>query len=46
MGLMDSLKAILTRIIFGCHGLLAVYRVVALKADPYYWSVPGIAGDI
>ncbi|XP_023337543.1 uncharacterized protein LOC111708415 [Eurytemora carolleeae] len=30
-------KAILTRLIFGAHGALAVYRIVTLKDDPYYW---------
>ncbi|CAL8111502.1 unnamed protein product [Orchesella dallaii] len=31
------LKAILTRIIFGSHGLLAIWRVTEIKNDPYYW---------
>lgn len=31
------LKAILTRIIFGAHGFLAIWRVTTIKGDPYYW---------
>lgn len=31
------LKAILTRIIFGAHGLIAIWRVTKIKKDPYYW---------
>jgi len=31
------LKAILTRFIFATHGFLAIWRVTAIKGDPYYW---------
>ena len=33
----DTIKAIITRLIFSSHGLLAIYRVVTIKEDPYYW---------
>ncbi len=33
----DTIKAILTRLIFSIHGLVAIYRVVTIKNDPWYW---------
>ncbi|XP_076055285.1 transmembrane protein 26-like [Oratosquilla oratoria] len=37
MGCVDFVKAVVTRIIFGIHGLLAIWRVTSIKEDPYYW---------
>ncbi|XP_035703788.1 transmembrane protein 26-like isoform X2 [Folsomia candida] len=31
------IKAILTRVIFATHGLVAIWRVTQIKNDPYYW---------
>lgn len=31
------IKAILTRVIFAAHGLIAIWQVTQLKKDPYYW---------
>jgi len=33
----DTIKAILTRLIFSVHGIVAIYRVVTIKNDPWYW---------
>ena len=33
----DTIKAIITRLIFSIHGLVAIYRVVTIKNDPWYW---------
>lgn len=33
----DTIKAILTRLIFAAHGLVAIYKAVSLKDDPWYW---------
>ena len=33
----DTIKAILTRLIFSAHGLIAIYRVVTIKNDPFFW---------
>jgi hypothetical protein len=34
---MTYIKAIITRILFGSHGFIAVWRVTATKHDPIYW---------
>ena len=33
----DTIKAILTRFIFSAHGIIAIYRVVTIKSDPWFW---------
>ena len=33
----DTVKAIITRLIFSTHGVVAIYRVVTLKDDPWFW---------
>ncbi len=33
----DTIKAIITRLIFSAHGVVAIYRVVTIKEDLYYW---------
>ena len=33
----DTIKAIITRLIFSAHGLVAIYRVVTLKNDFWFW---------
>eukprot|EP00095_Tigriopus_kingsejongensis_P008487 maker-scaffold18_size714446-snap-gene-5.17 protein:Tk08487 transcript:maker-scaffold18_size714446-snap-gene-5.17-mRNA-1 annotation:"hypothetical protein DAPPUDRAFT_55716" len=33
----DTIKAILTRLIFAAHGLVAIYKAYSLKDDPWYW---------
>ena len=33
----DTVKAIITRLIFSAHGIVAIYRVVSLKDDPWFW---------
>lgn len=33
----DTIKAILTRFIFSAHGVIAIYRVVTIKNDPWFW---------
>lgn len=33
----DTIKAIITRLIFSVHGLVAIYRVVTIKNDPWFW---------
>ncbi len=33
----DTVKAIITRLIFSAHGAVAIYKAVSLKQDPYYW---------
>ena len=35
--IIDTIKAIITRLIFSAHGVVAIYRVVTLKDDLYYW---------
>ncbi|XP_071527793.1 transmembrane protein 26-like [Panulirus ornatus] len=37
MGCLIILKAILTRMIFGCHGFLAIWQVVVTTEEPRYW---------
>eukprot|EP00093_Oithona_nana_P006305 06305.XXX_58063_56884_1 [CDS] Oithona nana genome sequencing. len=37
MGFIDTIKAIITRLIFSAHGLVAIYRVVTIKNDPWFW---------
>ena len=37
MSFVDTIKAILTRLIFSLHGLIAIYRVVTLKKDEWFW---------
>lgn len=36
-GFIDLIKAIITRLIFSAHGLIAIYRVVTIKNDPWFW---------
>ncbi len=33
----DTVKAIITRLIFSAHGVIAIYRVVTIKDDLWYW---------
>jgi len=33
----DTVKAIITRLLFSLHGVVAIYRVVTLKEDPWFW---------
>lgn len=33
----DTVKAIITRLIFSLHGAAAIFKVVMLKDDPWYW---------
>jgi hypothetical protein len=33
----DTIKAIVTRAIFSVHGVVATWRVVRGKEDPFYW---------
>ena len=33
----DTIKAIITRLIFSAHGVIAIYRVVSIKNDPWFW---------
>ena len=33
----DTIKAILTRAMFSLHGVIAIYKVVDEKGDPWYW---------
>lgn len=33
----DTIKAITTRAIFSLHGIVAIWRVVTEKDDPWYW---------
>ena len=33
----DTIKAIITRLIFSLHGAIAIYRVVTIKNDPWFW---------
>ena len=35
--LIDTIKAIATRAIFSLHGIIAIWRVVTEKEDPFYW---------
>jgi Transmembrane protein 26 len=35
--LFATVKAIITRIIFGTHGFLAIWQVTQYKKDPVYW---------
>ncbi|EDW45119.1 GM10326 [Drosophila sechellia] len=39
--IISTIKAILTRIIFSAHSLLAIWQVVALKSDIIYWALCG-----
>ena len=36
-GFIDTVKAIITRLIFSAHGVIAIYRVVTIKNDPWFW---------
>ena len=33
----DTIKAIVTRAIFSLHGVVAIWRVVQEKEDPWFW---------
>ena len=33
----DTIKAIVTRAIFSLHGVVAIWRVVTEKEDPWFW---------
>lgn len=33
----DTIKAIITRLIFATHGVVAIYRVVTIKNDLWFW---------
>ena len=37
MAFIDTIKAIITRLIFSAHGLVAIFRVVTIKNDPWFW---------
>ncbi|XP_022215148.2 transmembrane protein 26 [Drosophila obscura] len=39
--IISTIKAILTRIIFGAHSLLAIWRVTTFKDDIIYWTLCG-----
>ncbi|XP_017052392.1 transmembrane protein 26 [Drosophila ficusphila] len=39
--IISTIKAILTRIIFSAHSLLAIWQVVAIKSDIKYWALCG-----
>ena len=34
---MDTVKAIITRLMFALHGFAAIFKVVTLKDDPWFW---------
>nr|XP_040580383.1 LOW QUALITY PROTEIN: transmembrane protein 26-like [Lepeophtheirus salmonis] len=36
-GFIDTVKGIITRCIFSAHGIIAVYKVVSLKGNLWYW---------
>lgn len=40
--LIATIKAIITRLIFGAHGFIAIWQVTQFKKNPFYWylSVP------
>jgi Transmembrane protein 26 len=39
-----TLKAILTRIIFGAHGAIAIFQVTQYKKNPIYWCLSAPIG--
>ncbi|XP_030371162.1 transmembrane protein 26 [Scaptodrosophila lebanonensis] len=39
--IISTIKAILTRIIFGAHSLLAIWQVTTFKKDIIYWTLCG-----
>ena len=39
-----TIKAILTRIIFSAHSLIAVWQVTQNKKDPIFWALCGPIG--
>ncbi|KAH8381505.1 hypothetical protein KR093_006906 [Drosophila rubida] len=39
--IISTIKAILTRIIFGAHSLLAIWQVTTFKKDLIYWTLCG-----
>lgn len=40
--LIATIKAIITRLMFGAHGFIAIWQVTQFKKNPFYWylSVP------
>ena len=34
---MDTVKAIITRLMFALHGFFAIFKVVTMKDDPWFW---------
>lgn len=40
--LIATIKAIITRLMFGAHGFIAIWQVTMYKKNPFYWylSVP------
>jgi hypothetical protein len=40
--LIATFKAILTRIIFGTHGAIAIWQVTQYKKNPIWWAYLGV----
>ena len=39
-----TIKAIITRIMFGTHGVIAIWQVTQYKKNPIYWSLSAPIG--
>lgn len=37
--LVATIKAIITRIMFGTHGFIAIWQVTQYKKNHYYWAL-------
>jgi Transmembrane protein 26 len=37
--LIATIKAVITRIIFGAHGAIAIWQVTQYKKNPMYWCL-------
>jgi hypothetical protein len=37
MKLVATCKAIITRLVFGAHGFIAIWQVTNFKKNPFYW---------
>lgn len=37
--LIATIKAVITRIMFGAHGAIAIWQVTQYKKNPIYWTL-------
>jgi hypothetical protein len=46
MGCLNLIRAIFVRLIFSCHGLIAIWRLVIVAKDDRYWYLTGALGGL